>query len=100
MIYARSNWAERECCLTSFDLQLIAFGPVLLPRLKRGLSPNPATCFPMTSNAVWKHIATGAAGTRQIARADPTTQRLGTSFPLAEILGALLAPTQMTERNH
>src|SRR4051794_40681095 len=44
----------------SFDLQLIAFGTVLLPRLRQGLSTNPAICFPMISNEVWKHIATGA----------------------------------------
>ena len=71
MIFARSNWAEREFRLTSFDPQLIAFGPALQPRLRRGLSTNQVTCFPMISNEVWKHIAIGVAGTQQIARAEP-----------------------------
>jgi hypothetical protein len=91
VIYARGNWAEREYCLTSFDPQLTDFGPVLLPRLRRDLSTNPATCFPMTSNEVWKHIATGAAGTRQIARADPFI-RAAARFTMDEIKPALLQP--------
>jgi hypothetical protein len=68
--YARGNWTEQNYRLTSFDLQLTGFGTVLLPRLRRDLSMNPATCFPIVSNTVSKHIATGAAGTRQIVRAE------------------------------
>lgn len=71
VIFARDNSAEREYRPTSFDPALTAFGPALLPRLRRGLSTNPATYFPMISNEVWKHIATGVAGTQQIARAEP-----------------------------
>jgi hypothetical protein len=45
----------------------------------------------MTSNEVWKHIATGAAGTRQIARADPFI-RAAARFTMDEIKPALLQP--------
>ncbi len=90
VIFARSNSAERELHLTSFDPQLTAFGPVLLPRLRRGLSTNPATYCPTISNEVWKHIATGVAGIQQIARAEPfsmmsaTTALTGSRTPSPE----------------